>query len=157
MIDSRLETCVKHCHIHTVASPIAWAALTICLIISSKFHSFAYPDKQKQASDLPVIFFWSIFLSISVETTWEEFALTVFNRRQAVQIAKARVNIWIYKLTVYSWGQKRYQVAMLWRQLAHNVCCATPLDTMHEFYDWFYDISICSISLSLSLSLSLTI
>ena len=26
--DSRLETCVKHCHIHTVASPIAWAALT---------------------------------------------------------------------------------------------------------------------------------
>ena len=28
MIDSRLETCVKHCHIHTVASPIAWAALT---------------------------------------------------------------------------------------------------------------------------------
>jgi len=28
MIDSRLETCVKHCHIHTVASPIAWATLT---------------------------------------------------------------------------------------------------------------------------------
>jgi len=28
MIDSRLETCVKRCYIHTVASPIAWAALT---------------------------------------------------------------------------------------------------------------------------------
>jgi len=29
MIDSRLEMCVKHCHIHTVASPIAWATLTV--------------------------------------------------------------------------------------------------------------------------------
>jgi len=35
MIDSRLETCVKHCHIHTVASSIAWAALTLI----KKFYS----------------------------------------------------------------------------------------------------------------------
>ena len=38
MIDSRLETCVKHCHIHTVASPIAWAVLTVQITVCCEWH-----------------------------------------------------------------------------------------------------------------------
>ena len=51
MIDSRLETCVKHCHIHTVASPIAWAAVTSKVLYSALLR----PKQSRSATEWHVL------------------------------------------------------------------------------------------------------